>query len=525
MKAISRILSAALAAVLLLGVWCGTGNAGAEKAEQVRLPVLSIETKRRDPNVTDFITKPVAPHVAEQIATWTPGYVMPPAPYYEECSLSLKSGDGELLLSPCDAKVKVRGNWTTSYPKKSLRIKFSEKQNLLGLNDGAKQKNWLLLAEYKDASMLRDKAALYLSREILAKDGLYAADADFVQVEVNGEYLGLFLLADMQQVSARRVRITEPKEGYTGTDIGYFLEYDGYFLDEDELNRFQLDFAGNAALRFFTGDPNSTRTMKPLPKSKYDAKKPVGISIKSDIYSQEQHDFIEGFVNNVFRIMYEAAYHDRAFVFDDAYGSIHETDTITPRQAVESVVDVQSLVDMYIISELTCDADIYWSSFFMDADFGAGGSRKLRFEAPWDFDSAMGNKNRCLDGTGFYACNVVPDVNGGRWGGGEYDTINPWLVVLVYEGWYQDLVRETWTRVYDSSVFARCNDLIASDSTRLRDEFEKNYAKWDNIRHPDEFVAELSEPAKACKTEAEAAEFLRQWLDSRVSFLNAQWHT
>ena len=102
----------------------------------------------------------------------------------------------------------------------------------------------------------------------------------------------------------------------------------------------------------------------------HDAKKPVGISIKSDIYSQEQHDFIEGFVNNVFRIMYEAAYHDRAFVFDDAYGSIHETDTITPRQAVESVVDVQSLVDMYIISELTCDADIYWSSFFMDARRG-----------------------------------------------------------------------------------------------------------------------------------------------------------
>ena len=265
--------------------------------------------------------------------------------------------------------------------------------------------------------------------------------------------------------------------------------------------------------------------MKPLPKSKYDPEKPMGITIKSDIYSQEQHDFIEGFVNNVFRIMYEAAYHDRAFVFDDAYRNIYETDTVTPRQAVENVVDVQSLMDMYIISELTCDADIYWSSFYMDVDFGPGGSKKLRFEAPWDFDSSMGHKNRCLDGTGFYACNVVPDYDGGRWGGGRYDTINPWLVVLVYEDWYQALIRETWTRAYDSGVFARCDEMIAADSAQLRDEFEKNYAKWDNIRHRDEFVAELSEPAKACRTEAEAAEFLRQWLNSRVAFLNSQWHT
>ncbi len=524
MKTITHILSALLAAVVLLGACGGTGKANADTA-QVTLPVLSIETKRRGADATDFITKPVARHVAEEIASWTPGYVMPPEPYYEECSVSLRSTDGELLLSPCDAKVKVRGNWTTSYPKKSLRIKFSEKQNLLGLNDGAEQKNWLLLAEYKDASMLRDKAALYISREILSADGLYAADADFVQVEVNGEYFGMYLLAEMQQVSAKRVRITEPEEGYTGTDIGYFLEYDGYFADEDELNSFPLDFAGNAALRFYTGDPDSTRTMKPLPTSKYDPQKPMGITIKSDIYSQAQHDFIEGFVNNVFRIMYEAAYHDRAFVFDKSYRNIHETDAVTPREAVENVVDVRSLVDMYIISELTCDADVYWSSFFMDADFGPKGSKKLRFEAPWDFDSAMGNKNRCLDGTGFYACNVVPDVDGGRWGGGQYDTINPWLVVLVYEDWYQELIRETWTRAYDSGVFARCSEMIAADSTRLRVEFEKNYAKWDNIRNRDGFAAELSEPAKACRTEEEAAEFLRQWLNSRIAFLNSQWHT
>lgn len=525
MKNVSRILLTVLTAVLLLGAFAYTAIGISMRAKEVKLPILSIETKREGADSLDFLTEPVSRIVSKELSSIRPDYIVPPEPYYEECRVSLRSGDGELLLKPCNAKVKVRGNWTTYYPKKSLRIKFSEKQNLLGLNGGAKQKNWVLLAEYKDASMLRDKAALYISREILAEHGLYAADADFVQVEVNGNYYGLYLLADMQQVSDCRIDITEPPKGYTRTDIGYFLEYDGYYTYEDELNSFPLDFAGNAALRVYTGDLNSTRTMEPLPTSEYDAKKPVGMTIKSDIYSQEQHDYVEAFINNVYRIMYEAAYHGRSFVFDEGCGSISETDTITPQQAVENVVDIQSLVDMYIISELTCDADLYWSSFFLDVDFGPEGSKILRFEAPWDFDSSMGNRDRCLDGTGFYACNVIPDVNGGLSGGGEYDTINPWLVVLAYEDWYQERIRETWTQIYDSGVFERCDEMITADAVQLRSEFNKNYAKWDNIRYQHAFEHELSEPAKNCRTEAEAAEFLRKWLDSRVSFLNSQWHT
>ena len=123
------------------------------------------------------------------------------------------------------------------------------------------------------------------------------------------------------------------------------------------------------------------------------------------------------------------------------------------------------------------------------------------------------------------AANLAPDVNGGRSGGGEYDTINPWLVVLVYQDWYQELVRKTWTEAYERGVFSRCCEMIETDSALLRDEFELNYARWDNIRSRSEFDAELSEPARRCTTEAEAAAFLQQWLSSRVEFLNSQWHT
>lgn len=478
------------------------------------MPVIDIRTKDSGPDAMDFVTKPVARYVAKQIASWTPNYRMPPEPYYADCSVSVTDVDDKLLIDKANASVKVRGNWTTTYNKKPLRIKFETKQSMLGLNDGGEYKNWLLLAEYKDFSMLRDKTAFQLAGEILGKDGFYAADSQLVEVTINGEYWGVYLLTEQQQINNGRVEITEPEKDYTGTDIGYFLEYDGYYYSEDSLHSFKVNYHNDAALTPYDGNGGSGRTAKPFADGKND----VGFTIKSDIYSQEQHDHIERFVNNVYDIMYEAAYNDKAFVMSDDFKTITETADLSPREAVEKVIDLRSLVDSYILAELTCDADIYWSSFFMSVDFGEGGSRKLRFEAPWDFDSSMGNKDRCADGKGFYAGNIIFDVNG------EFEEMcNPWLMVLMNEDWYQNIVKERWTEISDSGAFERAYEMITSDSEKLEPAFTRNYDKWDNIRHNDA-RNELSAGAAACTTQKYAAEYLERWLKLRVNFLNSEWH-
>lgn len=483
------------------------------------VPVLRITTENSSENVMDFVKLPVNGYVSAQIATWTPNYEMPPEPYPERSFVSLTDTDGTELFSGASADVKVRGNWTTNYVKKPLVIKFDEKQAMLGMNGGAECKSWILLAEYKDASMLRNKAALQISREILGADGLYAADSRFVEVYINDQYWGLYLLTEKQQVNDNRVNITKPEKEQTSTDIGYLLEFDGYYLNEEPLQSFFVDYAGNAPLIPFDGNGGGGRTETCLPMNGSDPKKEVGIAIKSDIRSQEQHDFIESFVNNVYDIMYAAAYEDKAMSFSEDFANISEDASITPREAVERVVDTDSLADMFIISELTCDADIYWSSFFMSADFGEGGSRKLRFEAPWDFDSSMGNKDRCVDGKGFYAANIVPDVNGN-----EYETINPWLAVLMYQDWFRDIIKEKWTKAYDSGVFERALLMIDDDKTDLSEAFDSNYKRWRNLLNKKEFESELSEQAKACRTHEQAADFLYSWLESRVEFMNAYWH-
>lgn len=484
------------------------------------LPVIMIETVSRDPDILDFVTQPVAPHVSEQIATWTPNYKMPPAPYYEACQAAVYDPAEGSEPQPVDCEVKVRGNWTTTYEKKPLRLKFAEKQNLLGLNDGAEQKNWVLLAEYKDAAMVRDEAALQMSREILDKDSLYAADARLVEVQINGEYWGVYLLTEQQQVGSARVDITKPEQDYQGTDIGYYLEFDGYFYNEEPLQQFHVDYADNAPLTPYTGAEQTKKQCRPLPENNRDPKSDIGFTIKSEIYSQEQHDFIADYVSNVYRIMYAAAYEDKAYAFNADYSEIAETAEMTPQEAVEAVVNVQSLADMYIISEMTCDADIYWSSFYMTADFGAEGDKKLTFQAPWDFDSGLGNKNRCVDGKGFYAGSLVPDVNGT-----EYETVNPWLCVLMYEDWYQDVIRETWTSAYEDGVFSRAAETVRTETAAHPRAFLHNNQRWGISTKDQAIVSELSRAAKKCSSQEAAAEYLADWIEKRTAFLNENWHS
>lgn len=479
------------------------------------MPVLSIVTENQSDTAMDFVTEPVAEHVAASIASWTPGYVMPPAPYYETCAVTLTDADGTAVLDAAAADVKVRGNWTTNYEKKPLRLKFAEKQTLLGLDDGKEQKNWLLLAEYKDYSMLRNRAMLSIGSAILGADGLFAADTALVEVEINGNYWGVYLLTEMQ-TKPGCLGITNPEKDYTGTDIGYILEYDGYYADEDALHSFAVDYADNAPLIAFAGDTPG-ETIRPLNEGGDDLKQDVGFTIKSDIYSQEQHDFIAAYVSSVYRILYAAAYENTAYAFNEDYTAIVPAPDMTPQEAAAAAVNLDSLADMYLISELACDADIYWSSFFLTADFGEGGDRRLTFQAPWDYDSALGNKDRCADGKGFYAASVVPDVNN------LYETINPWLAVLMQEQWFRAIVREKWQAARDAGVITQACAQIREETVLYHAAFTRSEERWPEPHKNRDVRNELCRRSLKCKNQQEAADYLAEWLETRAAFLDSYW--
>ena len=488
---------------------------GAQAAEKRLMPLISIRTADPAEANNRFVKEPIKGNVSAAIASWTPGYKIPPEPYYVDCTVSYTGTDGTVSVKKMPAQVKVRGNWTTSYEKKPLRIKFTEKQSLGGLNEGQAFKNWILLAEYKDLSMLRNKTAFELAHRIMRED-LYCSDCELVEVEINGKYWGVYLLAEQQEAAKGRVNVPEPGREETGPDVGYLVEFDGYYKLEDKLRSFTIDYNNYAPLIPYDGT-GKARAFTPLCTKPGEKKDHVGYTIKSSIRSEEQRTAIRNFISNAYVIMYSAAYHDTALEMTADFSETVPSSK-TPREAVEAVVDVQSLADTYILSEITCDPDIYYSSFFMSADLSANGAKKLRFEAPWDFDSAMGNRYVIENGRGFHAANVVDDVNH------EFRAINPWLTVLMRQEWFTDIIAQKWTDLYDRGVFSEIIEQIRDDSKKYKDAFNKNYQRWSNMKDKSPLDYELNREAYACKNEKESAEQLAKWLEKRIKFLNGAWH-
>lgn len=243
------------------------------------------------------------------------------------------TGNAEWELSGSAAEIKGRGNGTWTYNKKSYRLHFDQKQNLLGLG-AAEDRTWILMANHADRSMLRNYLAIDLINRI--PDMGYNNNAVHVEVYLNGAYHGVYLLAEQIQVDTHRVDIGQDTlADPQAEDAGFLVEMDEYA--SEETNYFYVE--GKAYL------------------------------IKSDVLNDAQFDYIKNYISDV----------DRA---------IREGD----RAALEELTDLDSFVNGYIVEEFFKNLDAGWSSFYMYKKPG----EKMVFGPFWDFDLAAGN-NISLD--------------------------------------------------------------------------------------------------------------------------------
>lgn len=414
---------------------------------------------------------------------------------YHKAVIQVSDCDEEFALT-AQADVKIRGNYTATYPKKPLRIKFEKKQGMLGLNGGQKYKNWVLLADYKDGSMQRNSTAFYLSKMLLGSDGYYSTDFKQVNVYVDGEYWGIYLLAEQQEVKGGRVDLTEPDEGFPDTNIGYFMEYDGYYKLEKEEERFECAYYNNAPLKMESGG-----TIRPSMN---------GFSLKNDVYKTSedycaQNAFIKNYMNLLYELCYKAVYEGEYMQFNPYYTQLMEYQPKTEnavRETVEKVIDIRSLVDVYILNEICCDADIAWSSFLMDVDFGENGDKLLRFEAPWDFDSSLGLKECCKDGRGLFAAN----------------TGNPWLLIFANQEWFKEEVKVKWSEFYREGAQLASIDYIYKLNNYYQDGYMNNVDRWGFHKN-----SEWNDEAMKCNNQQEMSGQFVSWLSKRYNYLNSIW--
>lgn len=132
-------------------------------------------------------------------------------------NVTIELVDGYEIVMSAEGRVKGRGNATWGYDKKPYKIKFDEKQGFFGLTAN---KDWVLLAEYCDKSLMRTAYMCELAQTV----GLpYPIHYHHVQLYLNGQYHGMYVLTDQVEKKKGRVDIE---------DDGFLFEHDNYFWDE-----------------------------------------------------------------------------------------------------------------------------------------------------------------------------------------------------------------------------------------------------------------------------------------------------
>ncbi len=362
---------------------------------------------------------------------------------YETAKFSVLGCEKKYQIEEAVTEIRGRGNNSWGYPKKSYKFKLSEKQNLFGLANG-KEKIWVLLANQCDQSLQRNHAAFEYARYFDAV--AWQPNSLSVEVYLNGEYDGVYLLAEEIKVSGDRVNVDD--RNINEVDTGYLVELSNYASGE------VIHAAGRSYM------------------------------IHNDLSSDQ-------------KIMRD----QRAFIAD-YLDQCYEALSGGTKEECEALIDLDSLVAIYLVEEMVKNLDSQWDSFYLHKD--AGG--KLVFGPVWDFDLSLGNAN---EGAEEYTDIFVGN---GRGSGGSFGT---WFAVALMQEWFREMVAEKWAEIYEE-VSLMPQFILDEGKLGFRS-YERNFERWQIFgtvqNRETHYITRL-------KNYKEHYEYLAEWLTNRLEWLN-----
>ena len=228
--------------------------------------------------------------------------------------------------------IRGRGNSTWSFPKKPWKVKLDEKAELLGM---PADKEWALLANYADRTLIRNIVAMKLSEICEFK---WTPRMRSVEVYLNDEYQGVYTLCEHKKVSSDRVNIDLVSESDNDGDAvtgGYYLEIEE---QQDETTCWWTSMG--------------------VPMMFSDPEEPTA----------RQLEYVKSYFES-----FEQALQSKDWTESTGY---------------LKYIDVDSFVDYYIVQELTknIDGNLRKSSFITKER-----GQKMEMYHLWDFDLTLGN--------------------------------------------------------------------------------------------------------------------------------------
>jgi hypothetical protein len=241
--------------------------------------------------------------------------------------------------------IRGRGNTTWTLPKKPYRIKLGSAASILGMPS---DKDWILLANYSDKTLMRNSLAYYLGSKM---NFAYTPRTTHVDLVLNGVYQGNYVLGEHIKTDKDRVDIKELDED--DTDLATING--GYFLELDEY-RDGTFFELTSGLPFVIKSP--------------------------DDVTDAQLSFIKDYMQQTENAL-----------FSDNFAN--------PESGYAKFINPETFIEFYWVNEVLKNIDAHdFSSIFYYKDR----DEKLNMGPLWDFDVAAGNASVDTgdDPTSFY---------------------------------------------------------------------------------------------------------------------------
>ena len=128
--------------------------------------------------------------------------------YKEMISMKVYTSDGEINYQGSTDSIKGRGNATWTLAKRPYTLTLDKAADLLGMGEGQK---WVLLANALDQTNLNNYLVNYLAASV-GMEG--TPECRFVDLYLNNQYNGLYLLTEKVEVGEKRLDIGASSDSF-----------------------------------------------------------------------------------------------------------------------------------------------------------------------------------------------------------------------------------------------------------------------------------------------------------------------
>jgi len=380
---------------------------------------------------------------------------------YVKGIINIISNNGQTIFSD-SVEIRGRGNYSwTNFDKKPYRFKLLSKSQIL--NFPAEARNWALLSNHSDKTLIRNLLAFDISKRVKTP---YTPAGRLVNFYLNGEYQGCYQLCDHIDVREKRVNVTEMKPtDITGDKLtgGYLIEVDAYAGSPD---------------KWFQSNRGTKATIK-SPK-------------KSEIMTR-QYDYIRDHFNRWETSVYASNFSD-------------------PNNGFRRYMDTYSFICHFLVGELAGNTDTYWSTFM----YKQRGDDKFYFGPVWDFDIAFENDNRTYPINTKYGYDWLY-----QHGSVEGDMRNIVNRVLSDAALYSEL-RKTYANYRDWGYLTeeKLMKVIDNYVAEIDASQKLNFTRWDVLNQK---IHQNNQPAGSYIGEINVVKnFLKErlkWMDTKLNYV------